>query len=57
MEENKLSSAFFIIGTLFVTCLLLSNIIAGKLIIFMHWAVPSAVVIFPITYINRSIWF
>ena len=55
MEENKLSSTFFIIGTLFVTCLLLSNIIAGKLIIFLHWAVPSGVVIFPITYIFGDI--
>ena len=51
MEENKLSSIFFVIGALFVTCLLLSNIIAGKIIIIWHWAVPAGIVIFPITYL------
>jgi uncharacterized integral membrane protein (TIGR00697 family) len=51
MEENKLSTIFFVIGALFVTCLLLSNIIAGKLIVILHWAVPAAIVIFPITYL------
>jgi len=51
MKENKLSSIFFIIGAFFVTCLLLSNIIAGKIITIWHWAVPAGVVIFPITYL------
>lgn len=49
--ENKLSSIFFIIGALFVTCLLLSNIIAGKIISIWYWSVPAAIVIFPITYL------
>lgn len=54
-EKNKFSSTFFVIGTLFVTCLLLSNIVASKLITFLYWVVPSAVVIFPITYIFGDI--
>jgi queuosine precursor transporter len=49
--ENKLSSIFFIIGALFVTCLLISNIIAGKIISIWYWSVPAAIVIFPITYL------
>ena len=58
--ENKsknVSKMFMYIGIMYVTCLLLSNIIAGKM-----WAVsenitlPAAVILFPITYIFGDIF-
>ncbi|MBQ9342416.1 MAG: queuosine precursor transporter [Lachnospiraceae bacterium] len=57
MEEKKVSKLFMIIGIIYVTCLLLSNLIAGKM-----WAVtsnvtlPAAVILFPITYIFGDIF-
>lgn len=57
MEEKKVSKLFMIIGIIYVTCLLLSNLIAGKM-----WSVtsnvtlPAAVILFPITYIFGDIF-
>ena len=57
MEEKKVSKLFMCIGIIYVTCLLLSNLIAGKM-----WAVtsnvtlPAAVILFPITYIFGDIF-
>ena len=59
MEEEKknVSRLFMIIAVIYVTCLLLSNLIAGKM-----WAVtgsitlPAAVILFPITYIFGDIF-
>ncbi len=53
MEEKKnLSPTFMVLAIVYITCLLLSNLIAGKM-----WAVtssvtlPAAVILFPLTYI------
>ncbi|MBR6961115.1 MAG: queuosine precursor transporter [Clostridiales bacterium] len=53
MEEKKtVTSLYMYIGIAFVSCLLLSNLVAGKM-----WAVtdditlPGAVILFPVTYI------
>ena len=58
MKEKKTSSqTFLVIAVVYVTCLLLSNLIAGKM-----WAVtnsitlPAAVILFPITYIFGDIF-
>ena len=57
MKEKQVSKIFMYIGILYVTCLLLSNLIAGKM-----WAVtpsitlPAAVILFPITYIFGDIF-
>jgi hypothetical protein len=52
MEENRrLSPLFFIIGVFFITSLLVSNLVAGKLISVFGMVLPAAVVLFPITYI------
>lgn len=58
MKEKKMvSQTFMIIAVLYVTSLLLSNIIAGKM-----WAVtsnitlPAAVILFPITYIFGDVF-
>lgn len=56
-DEKNISKMFMIIAVIYVTCLLLSNIIAGKM-----WAVtssitlPAAVILFPITYIFGDIF-
>lgn len=56
-NEKQVSKLFMIIGIVYVACLLLSNLVAGKL-----WAVtdsitlPAAVMLFPITYIFGDIF-
>ena len=56
-ESKNVSKLFMCIGIVFVTCLLLSNLIAGKM-----WAVtpditlPAAVILFPVTYIIGDIF-
>ena len=56
-ETKNVSKLFMIIAVIYVTCLLLSNLIAGKM-----WAVtesitlPAAVILFPITYIFGDIF-
>ena len=58
IKGNKtVSMTFLLIAATYVTCLLLSNIIAGKM-----WAVtenitlPAAVILFPVTYIFGDIF-
>ena len=58
LKGNKtVSMTFMLIAAAYVTCLLLSNIIAGKM-----WAVtenitlPAAVILFPVTYIFGDIF-
>jgi hypothetical protein len=52
-QENskELSPVFLVLSCLFVTSLLLSNIIAGKLILVFHLVLPAAVILFPLTYL------
>ena len=56
-ESKTVSKLFMIIAVFYVTCLLLSNLIAGNM-----WAVtgsitlPAAVILFPITYIFGDIF-
>ena len=56
-EKINVSRLFMCIGIIFVTCLLLSNLIAGKM-----WAVtenitlPAAVILFPLTYIIGDVF-
>ena len=56
-DTKNVSKMFMIIAVVYVTCLLLSNLIAGKM-----WAVtgsitlPAAVILFPITYIFGDIF-
>ena len=56
-DEKNVSKLFMCIGIIYVTCLLLSNLIAGKM-----WAVsgditlPAAVILFPVTYILGDIF-
>lgn len=56
-EKKTVSQLFMTIAVVYVTCLLLSNLIAGKM-----WAVtssitlPAAVILFPITYIFGDVF-
>ncbi|MDO4975866.1 MAG: queuosine precursor transporter [Eubacteriales bacterium] len=56
-KNNTVSKCFLMLTVLYITCLLLSNLIAGKM-----WAVtgsitlPAAVILFPITYIMGDIF-
>ena len=45
------SSWFVAVAAVFVTCLMISNIIAVKLIGVFGWTAPAALIIFPISYI------
>jgi uncharacterized integral membrane protein (TIGR00697 family) len=52
METNQQYSKWFIIITaIFITCLLIANIIAVKLVSFLGLILPAAVIIFPVSYI------
>ncbi|MCQ2544184.1 MAG: queuosine precursor transporter [Lachnospiraceae bacterium] len=56
-EEQKVSKLFMAIGIMYVTCLLLSNIIAGKMWgLTENIALPAAVILFPITYIFGDVF-
>lgn len=56
-EKSNISTLFMLLGIVFVTCLLISNLIAGKM-----WAVtenitlPAAVILFPVTYIMGDVF-
>ena len=54
-NEQKISPLFLLIACLFVTCLLISNIIAGKLVQIYGMVLPAAVILFPLTYVFGDI--
>ncbi len=49
--KGTVSVLYLLLTSVFVTCLLLSNIIAGKLMTVAGVVLPSAAVLFPVTYI------
>jgi hypothetical protein len=55
-DESSFSSTFLVLFSLFITCLLVSNIIAGKLIAIFGLVLPSAVILFPVTYILGDVF-
>jgi len=50
-QKSNASHLFVIIACIFVSCLLVSNIIAGKLITVFGIVLPGAVILFPLVYI------
>ena len=54
-ESQKVSSLFVMIACVFVSCLLLSNVIAGKLITIAGAVLPGAVILFPLAYIAGDV--
>ncbi len=51
-ESHKNGSTWFVVVVaIFITCLLIANIIAVKLISIFGFTVPAAIIIFPVSYI------
>lgn len=59
-EKNKnceyVSKIFVVICAMFITCLLLSNLVAGKIIRIINVSLLAAVILFPITYIFGDVF-
>ena len=55
-EKAMVSRLFAILGIIYVTCLLLSNLIAGKMMALGSITLPAAVILFPITYILGDVF-
>lgn len=53
--KNSVSVLFMFAGILFATCLLISNILAVKILMIGPWAVPAGVLIFPLAYILNDV--
>jgi uncharacterized integral membrane protein (TIGR00697 family) len=53
--DNKYSARFIVVTGIFITCLVISNIIAVKVIRVAGLNLPAAIVIFPISYIFGDI--
>jgi uncharacterized integral membrane protein (TIGR00697 family) len=53
--KNSISPVFMFFGILFTACLLISNILAIKIITIGTFAVPAGVIIFPISYIVNDV--
>jgi queuosine precursor transporter len=51
INNKEFSPVFLAVTCFFITCLLISNIIAGKLALFWGITLPAAVIIFPLTYL------
>lgn len=50
-DKNTFSYYFLILVAVFITCLITANIIAVKLVSLFGFALPAAIIIFPISYI------
>jgi len=53
--NKSVSVLFMFAGILFAICLLISNILATKIILVGSWAAPAGVLIFPIAYIINDV--
>ena len=53
--KREVSVLFMLAGILFATCLLISNILATKILMFGPCAAPAGVLIFPIAYILNDV--
>ncbi len=49
--RRRYSHWFLLIASIFITCLITSNIIAVKLVNILGWVLPAGTLIFPISYI------
>jgi uncharacterized integral membrane protein (TIGR00697 family) len=53
--KREVSVLFMLAGILFATCLLISNILATKILMIGSWSAPAGVIIFPIAYILNDV--
>lgn len=54
--KNKVSVLFMLAGILFATCLLISNLLASKIMMVGPWSAPAGVLIFPLAYIINDVF-
>lgn len=54
-SRENITSLFLFLSAVFITCLLLSNILAAKLLRIGNWSVTAGVLVFPISYILNDI--
>jgi uncharacterized integral membrane protein (TIGR00697 family) len=54
-EDQRYSAYFVAVAAIFVTCLVISNIVAVKLIAIGGLILPAAIVIFPISYLLADV--
>jgi uncharacterized integral membrane protein (TIGR00697 family) len=53
--KNKVSVLFMLAGILFATCLIISNILASKIMMIGPWTAPAGVLVFPLAYIINDV--
>jgi uncharacterized integral membrane protein (TIGR00697 family) len=53
--KREVSVLFMLAGILFATCLLISNILAAKILMIGSWSAPAGVIIFPVAYILNDV--
>ncbi len=53
--NRQVSVLYMLAGILFATCLLISNLLATKIIMIGPWSAPAGVLIFPIAYILNDV--
>lgn len=53
--KREVSVLFMLAGILFATCLLISNLLATKILMIGPWAAPAGVLIFPVAYILNDV--
>ena len=54
-HESRYSSFFVAVAALFVTCLVISNVIAVKLVMVQSLVLPAGIVIFPVSYLLADV--
>lgn len=54
-SRENITTLFLFFSIVFITCLLLSNILAAKLLRIGNWSVTAGVLVFPISYILNDI--
>lgn len=55
-KRFTISKLFACLMTFYITCLLLSNLVAGKMMALGNVTLPAAVILFPITYILADVF-
>lgn len=55
-KRTTITKLFACLMTIYITCLLLSNLIAGKMMALGNITLPAAVILFPITYILADVF-
>ena len=54
-KNNNVTKLYMLLGVLFTTCLLISNIVANRMFQIGPWSMTAAVVVFPLSYIISDV--